>query len=504
LARAAGGGCGAPAALRAGTGQRGARGGRWHGRWPAARPGGVRVTRSLFYPRCRAQLEVVFDGRGAANSKPFMLEVDPVEANVGLNGFYEADTWSVDFDARLLPFDPDQLAYCAARIYMWDSQKNLEEADWAIDKNLMIRGVLDDAETQIVGDDNVVKLTGRDYLGLLADTAWDPRDRIPGGQTLVDQVQEIADAAAPKGTRARFQVVWQGEHDPPIVGELHRSSKKKGFHVKEGKNYWDVIWDLCIAHAYVPRVDGTQIIIAEPSTQTKASLEEAPRLIYGQTLTELSIQRKFTRETVPQIVIVAYDPVTGKKIEVKYPEKRNITVQATANRDQARDALGIPLTVKKDEVQYFPAPRGVTDPDALKRYARMQFYRIGRGETTYTMKTSHLLIDDAKTPGVEVNVLGLRPGNAIGVQFDPFNRETPTLRTLAVGQRVEHIEALGYNHEIATFVANNLDRMDLFNQNYYHNRGTLEYSTDEGISIEVEAVNFASEVREVHFAEAAA
>lgn len=457
------------------------------------------MTRSVFYPRCRAQIEVVMDGRGAPNSKPFLIEVDPRSATVSLNGYYEADTWSLEFDARLLPFDPDQIAYCAAHIYMWDSQKNLERGEWAIDENKMVSGLLDDAETDVVGEDNIVRLTGRDYTAILADPEWDPKNKVRAapGSLLTDVIQSIADEAAPEGTRARFEVVWESDNPIPKFGRTLRSTKKKGLWVKPGKTYWDVIWDTCIQHAYVPRIEGSRIIISDPATQTRQSLTDSPRLVYGKTLTRLGVRRKFSREKVPQIIIVAHNPVTGKKIEVKYPEKRNIVVNATANRN-AVDALGIPLAVKKDEQMRFPAPKGIIDPEALKRYARMRFYHLGRGETTYTFETSHLYVDAPK--GGEINLLRLRPGNAIGVAFEPFNREH--LRAMEVGQRINHIQNLGYHLNIATFVANNIDRMELFKQDYYYNRGDISFSLDAGIEISIEAVNFASEVREINFAEA--
>ncbi len=448
--------------------------------------------RSFFKPRCGAQVEVVFDGRGSTNSKPFYLEIEPRNASVGLNGFYEADTWSMDFDAKILPFDPDQVAYAAARIYMWDDE--VRQGEWAIDDNLMVDGLVDDIETEIVGEDNMVSFSGRDNTGLLADPEWNPKDKVPAGDTLDVVVQGIADAAAPEGTRARFEVVWAGQEPPPSCGGLGRSTKKKGLWVKPGKTYWDVIWDLCIQHAYVPHIEGSQIIITEPITQTIQTLDATPSLVYGKSLTGLTVRRKFGHEKVPQIVLVAWDPVTKKKIEVKYPKKRNIDVQATANRN-AQDAKGIKLTVKKDEQMFFPAPKGVTDEKALERYARMRFYHLGRGETTYEVTTNHLWIPGQT--GGEVNLLRLRPGAAIGVKFDPFLQDN--LRRMTYGERVDHIISRGYHQEVANFVAGNIDRMELFNQHYYYNRGDVSYDIDDGIEIKIEAVNFASEVREINF-----
>lgn len=462
-------------------------------------------------------MEVVFDGRGAKNSEPIYIECNPRSANVGLNGFYEADTWDMEFESKILPFDPDQIAYCAVHIYMWDSQKNLEgsttdlvaSSEWSVEGNLMVKGLVDDIQSKVVGEETYVKFTGRDYTALLADAEWDPRHNVKSGRPLDETVQEIADQAAPEGTRARFAVEWRGEESPPICGGLHRSTKKKGMWMKPGKSYWDVIWDLCIQHAYVVHIEGSMIVIDEPVTQTIQTLRKIPRLVYGQHLTGLEIKRKFARETVPQIVIVSYDPQTGKRRETKYPPKTNSEFKVTATKDtKARDALGIPLVAKKDEQMFFPPPEGVTDPDALKRYARMRFYHLGRGETSYTITTSHiwipapgnLLTYTGLSVGSEINLLQLRPGAAIGVHFEPFHEST-VREIKEVGERIEYITSLGYQPKVANFIAHNLERMDLFKQNYYFNRGQVSFSTEEGIEIEIEAINFAGEVQSIQFAE---
>lgn len=450
------------------------------------------MVRSVFRPRCRVQLEVVFDGRGAPNSRPLLIEIDPRSAKVSLNGYYEADTFEIEVDTRAFPFDPDQVAYAVAKIFMWDASIGFGE--WAIDANEMIRGLVDDIDGNQVSMDNVVKITGRDYTAVLIDSKWDPRKSVSSGGRLDEAIQAIADEAAPKGTRARFKVVWAGEDDPPQVGSLHREAKSKKLWIKAGKGYWDVIWDICLQHAYVPRVVGSTIFIGEPRSETRRSLTQSPRLVYGRNLTEMSLKRKFAREIVPQIVVTAWDPKTLERIEVTYPKERNIVVGETGSTD----ALGIPLTVKKDEQEFYPAPKGITDRDALLRYARMRFYHLGRGETVYKMKTSHLYVDSA-IPGQEDSLLVLRPGDAVGIHFDPFNQEM--LRALDVGQRRAHILSLGYNEQIANFVSDNASRLELFKQDYYYNRGEISYSIDEGIEIEIEAMNFASEVREVVFAE---
>lgn len=458
------------------------------------------MTRSSFSPRCKLLMSVVFDGRGAPNSKPLMLEVAPRTCSIAMNGYHEGSTWNADIEARVLPFDPDQVASIAVRIYMWDSEGD-ENREWALEKYEMLRGLVDENEAIVVGDDNIVRFTGRDYIGLL-DVPWDPKRIPPNGIPLDEAVQEIADNAAPPGTHARFQVVWAAEGDPRDALGIKRSTKKKGDWVKPGKSTWDVIYDLCIASGFIVYVKGSQIIITDPQTQTKDSLDQAPKLAYGKHLLKLEVKRKFGREKVPQIVISAYDPTTGAQFEVIYPEKRNVIVDALGRPNITTVINGI--AVKKDEQLYFPAPKGIYNRDALLRYAKMRFYHLGRGESTYKFTTRHLKIPKIQSSAFEsllpeYDMLQLRPGNPIGILFDPFNREH--LRALTVGARTQHLIALGYRAAIASFIASNLESINQYQQPYYANKIVFDYDEQEGLEVGVTAMNFASQLREVHFAD---
>lgn len=459
------------------------------------------MTTSVFRPRCKAQLSITLDDRRVDNTdkdaaqrkarRSVLVEVTPKSANVSLNGYHEGATWNMEFDARSLPFDPDQVTSVAAWIYMWDSGGD-DTVEWATPDKLMLEGITDDADGVLIGDSNMVKLVGRDYTSVL-DLEWNPKDNVEVGDALDVVVQRIADKAAPVGTRARFTVKWEADEDPPRSGGLHRSTKKKGLWIKQGKTYWEVIYDLVTQHGFIVYVRGRDIVVTDPKTQTAQSLATAPRLAYGVHLTRLRVKRKFARERVPQVVLVAWDPDTGQEIQVEYPEKRNVIVDG--------------LAVKKDERMYFPAPKGIIDRDTLKRYARMRFYHLGRGESTYDIETAMLSVeagapsnDQLATASATVDLLRLRTGDPIGIKFDPFNREH--LRKLTTEMRVAHLEALGYAPSIAEFVAANVEQLTQYTQPYYSNKLKFDYDEDEGITIAVTAVNFASQLREIHYADA--
>jgi hypothetical protein len=434
------------------------------------------VTRSGFWPRCRAGLSVVFDGRGGGDSSPLLVEAAPRAATVSRNGIHDADTWSLDFDLRALPFDPDFVRSIAVVIYMWNADDATDDGrEWAVPEYEMIRGLADDAGFKL--DDRTFHMEGRDYTGLLIDVEWDAKKRVPSGGLLTETIQAIADAAAPPNTRARFEVEW-GSLDPvPRVGAARRSTKRKGLWVKPGTTTWEVIYNMAISHGYVARVVGQEIRITDLRIQTRESVQSAARLIYGRTLETLDVNRKLTRERVPQVRVTAYDAAAGKAIEVLYPAKG--------------DTVTTGLGTKRNEVTTLPAPPGITDRDTLKRYARARYADMARSEAVYKASTFHLVSGD-EFDG-ESDLLRLDNADPIAIKYDAWNREL--LRQLSEEQRVEHLMALGYSESVSATIASHLELADQFRQPYYIRSATFDFDVDQGIEISVAAVNYAYESR---------
>jgi hypothetical protein len=434
------------------------------------------MTRSVFYPRCGALLSVVFDGHGAPNSKPLVVEARPKTCSVNRNGYHEADTWSAEFDARALPFDPDLIASLAIRIYMWDAGTKGED-NWAVEDNEMVRGLADEPELEYSSGQGVFRASGRDYTGVL-DPQWDPKKKLPAGKPLDETVQLMADLAAPAGTSARFTVDWQSNRPKPIVGAAQRSTKRKGLWVKPGTTYWDLIYSTVLNHGFIAYVRESTIVITDARTQTKASLAKAVQLAHGRDLMSLKVARNLAREQVPQIRIRTIDPKTKKRIDVVYPDKRN----------KPKTAIG----TTKDEYLDLPSPNGIVDRDTMLEFAKMRFDFMGRAEATYSFTTRHLSVEDST--GSEADMLRLQAGDPVAIKFDAFNAEL--WRQLESGERIEHLLNLGYSNSIAAFIANNSERITQFRQPYYTRQVSYEWSNDDGLGISVEAVNYVSESRE--------
>lgn len=431
---------------------------------------------AVWYPRCEAQLEVVFDGRGVPDTSPLLIDARPKTATVTRNGYAEADTWSMEFDARALPIDPDLIRGCAVAIFMFSAASLDDHREYAVPEHRMIIGLVDEASLDLSADGQVVRLEGRDATALLLDQEWDPRDRIPSGRPLDDTIRQIADQAVPPGGRFHFQILYESDDrwQPPIVGSTRRSTKKKGLWVEPGKTYWDLIYQLALSSGFIVFVRDDTIVITDPRTQTSKSLETAPKMAYGRNLQSLKVTRRLGKEMVPQITIRTYDPRTRKPVEVVYP----------ARHDKPKTGLG----TTKDETLLLPAPDGVFDKSDLRHYAKTRYDTMARAEAAYSFETKHLTGLDN-----DFDLFSLDAGTPMYLGFDPFNAEQ--MRVLSAAARAEHIRSLGYSDAVAEFLGGHWDRLEQFTQPYYIQSATFAWSNTDGLTISGEAANYASEVR---------
>lgn len=432
---------------------------------------------TTYYPRCHALISVVLDGRGAADSRPIFIETRPRSATVNLNGYNEADTWELEFDARVLPIDPDLIRTAAARVYMLHASSLADRVDWARQEYEMVVGLADSVDLEMSSSGQFVRMDGRDYTALLLDREWDPRDRIPAGRPLDQVVQEIVNDAIPfpAGQPSRtLEVAWEGAGPPPITGVHHRQSKKKGYWVKPGKETWTVIYELCLRHGYISYIEGDRLIITEPRVQTAKSLADAPRLVYGTNLASVSISRRLGKERVPQVIASSIDPTSGRVIEVRYPERHQAPTTGIGTR--------------KDERLRVTAPRGITDRQTLERFARTYYENKARSETSYTFGTKYLEDVDRR------DLLEIRGGKPVAFEWDAFNAEQ--MRQLSPAERFRHLRSVGYSEAVALVVSQRFEDLDRTRQAYYVKTGRFTIDNDAGLTVEAEAVNYSFVPRE--------
>jgi hypothetical protein len=431
----------------------------------------------IYWPQCRAILSVVFDGFGGGDSEPTIVQVIPRDAQVYLNGYKEADTFELTFDAKALPFSPDLVRAMAVEVYMFDAGSvNPPVEAFATDANLLLAGLVDNADIELGPDGRRFSCDGRDYTALLLDKQWDPRKTVPVGRTLTAAVQELVDdAVGSKKHGGRTLVVeYVSDAAEPVVGAQSTTKTKKiGRPVKDGSNVWDVIYRMCLREGLIVFVRGFSVVITNPQTLTLQNANRTRKVAYGRNLRTLKVERKLGKEKVPQVLVTSYSSKARTAIEAKFPE--------------VKDHVTTGIGTNKDETQRFVV-HGVDDVGTLKKIAETMYNNLARGEAKLHFTTKSL------TDLADASLLSLRAGDPVGVGFDPFN--DAILNALTPEGRYQALVEMGYSPAVSQLVAREYDKIEQFRQPFYTKEVNVTWSHKEGISLDVEAINFVAADRD--------
>lgn len=456
---------------------------------------------ALYYPQARINLSVVFDGFGGPDKPLTFEDILPRGFTVSLNSYKEADTFEVNFSSKFFPFSPDSIRSCAVEIYTYQAPDATAPFVYT-PENLLVTGLVDAGTLAQGRDGGVVTFEGRDYTGLLLDRAWDPTEsghkgRIPVGRPLAEVVQQLVDEAVNADEIGRTLTVrfLDGEVSPTTgrlgkvvtqaketvkVGESKGRRKKRGVPVKADSNYWDVIYKLCMSYGFIVFVKGFDVIISRPHVLQADAQDKIHRVAYGRNLESLESERKLSRESTPQIRVRSYDETTKRAIEGRFPE----------GKDQVITGVG----TRKEEYKVMTYS-GVTDEKQLKEIARTAYYTIARGEGVVRFKTKHL--KDLPDPlGVQRDFLQLRAGDAVRIEWDAFNAEEMLNDKATPASKAAALAALGYAPAVAAVVAAQFEKLAYFRQPFYTKEIRVQWDKDQGMSFEVEAMNFINPARD--------
>lgn len=480
-----------------------------------------------FYPECRVNLSVVFDGFGGKDTPQVIEDIIPLSCSVNLNSYKEADTWEITFDAQRFPFSPELIRSAAVEIYLYqredltvdpfyvdiptptftvtgilDYSRAFNESDLNRREKLVVTGLVDDIALRQDEQGGIVSMSGRDYTALLLEREWDPtesgkRGRIPDGP-LDEVVQKLVDEAVNADEIGRtlevafidYEIVPSTENvaktvtqkkvkiKSPPTGKSRSKKKSRGVAVKADSNYWDVIYKLCMSYGFICFVQGFTVYIAKPHVLNadQEALWGYWRVAYGRNLESLEVDRKLSKEAVPQIRVRSFDPKSKIAIEGRFPkDKENIVVTGVGT--------------KKEEYRVYTVP-DITDANTLKEIARSVYYTIARGEGSIKFRTPALMDLDNR------DLLRMRAGDAVSIVWDAFDAKIMTSDKLGTDQKIAALLAQGYKIDVARLVAEQYDKLDYFNRNFYVRNVRYDWSSDQGVTVEVEAVNFVNAQRD--------
>jgi hypothetical protein len=459
---------------------------------------------AIYYPECRINISAVFDGFGGVDEPKVLSDIIPYSVNVHLNSYKEADTWEVTFDAKKFPFSPELLRSAAVEIFLYNKVSQTTPLHWYDTQNLIVTGLVDQATITEDKDGGKVSFSGRDYTALMIDCQWDPAKsgkggRVPDGN-LEEVVQQLVDeATGAERTGRTLQVKLFDTDDEPTITKVDanvlrnkvtipkttksRTRKKRGILVKSDSTYWDVIYKLCLSYGFIVFVKGFEVWITKPHV-LQALAGSQYRVAYGRNLEKLEVERKMSKEAVPQIRVRSYDPKTQTAIEGIFPKEDDIEAQK-GGKDKKGKGGGFltGIGTKREEFKVFTVP-DVKDVKTLNEIARTTYYTLARGEGIIRFATPHLVDTENQ------DLLKIRAGDSIEIKWDAFNSEVMMNSKVTREQKITVLLSLGYSYDVAALVADQYVKLDYFRQPFYVKEANLTWDKDQGCKIDVEAMNF--------------
>lgn len=333
---------------------------------------------------------------------------------------------------------------------------------------LLLAGVVDNWVTEFTKDGGKITITGRDLRSIFIDTPADPSlfQYLRLNQNIRDVVAHIV-AAHPLGGNMKNLVYanpddWDGKIPSPATvngvtrvrlgakGETESpSSMPQG--AASQLSYWDLIVQYCFLVGAMPYFVGYQLRIRPVKSIYDRAKKQGidpihfpspfkgggqravfanggtmqfgiRKFMFGRDIDTYKFERKYTGKQKTQAVrVISHNQdstqrgVSGKIIEVVYPDVKIVRSKAVGGPDPQTNAVAPSGAVTANEVLTYPVA-GITDKKVLLEIAKGLFEDIARGELGGCISTKNL--SSLGGDNMDPDMLRLRPGDPIEVEID--------------------------------------------------------------------------------------
>lgn len=421
---------------------------------------------SLCRPRCIVVMTVTLEPMiptegGPANPawQEVVVQCEPSEVRIVRNAYAEPDTFSFTVEKRRMPFHPKQIKALQVAIKIWDG------IDWTtppVELEPTFQGLADEPDNSESDDGGWFTCSGVDYTSLFTQAMWDPKEHAPSGKPLNVILEALISQVAPGGVMRLAIEPPELAGRMPIVGSMAKVTKKKGLSFKPNTPYWEVMSRLAQLNGFVLFVRGTDVVLSRPREFTEASIDRAPKLVYGENISTLAVKRSLGKERTPTIQVNC-TTVTGKVVNGRYPEKgQKAAVGIGTERDQIKE-----MTVE-----------GISTESEARAYAQNYYEHVAKGEMSMTVETQDMQDRDGN------QMLDVWGGDSVLVDFDAFNRED--LVQMSVPERIAYLQSIGFDggeDGVSAIVANNLERVDAYCGAFRVDEASISFDED-GLSFE--------------------
>ena len=415
--------------------------------------------------------------------------VPPRRIRYESNGTLTADTFEVEIDQALFPLDPRDVVAITVDAHIGDAGSIKGTIDTVSDLNRMILGTVDEISSSIQADSaSTVTLSGRDYAGLLLDEKWQGR-KVELGRKLSEIVEEVKESIPAFAGRMDV-VLFDFDFDPDIPKGKGR--KRAKFTAQPDKNVWEVLVDLGLKVGAIVTVDRDRIVIQPPrNVLSETEGARTPLFVEGRNLKDLKITRKLGKPDAPNILVQAMDPASGAIVEGRYPVDWKAVERATKIKEKTKKTTNVEF---RRFVVRHPAPTvEILNSVAAQVYDFHAREQIEISFSTFDMavtpspvprdidKRLAISTDPGMTPTTQ-----LRNGSALRIRVEPDARNVLE-KAVSQADKERQLEVMGYHREVAAILARGAR---LFDELFFVDKASHEYTSDGGYKLDVTAINF--------------
>ena len=453
-------------------------------------------TPRVYYPRCTVELVLHLetytdDNKAQQEAKTIVFAPRPSNLSIVRNGYNQADSFSMTFDAKDMPISPDVIRAGNTHIQLFDNEGNEQQG---VDNSLPIEkrsgapgarrltfsGVIDDVETNFDSSGQTVTIQGQDFTALFIEKRYvdstqkgknrkNARRRIAGSTELVVFLQQSIKLAA-KGAALNFvnETGLPDDKLPKVGTGGSRTNTRKGFPVKEDASFWDVMTKVAALQGFILYVRNEEVVLARPLKIQKGAKRPLYLLEWGNNIETLNISRKMGKQRTPRVLCKSYDEKTKKTISETYPKsKKQVATTGVGT-------LYNEIVVKKVQ--------GVRDSAQLLRIAENWYNVLARSEQVINLTTKDML------DSVGRDLLKITTGDLVQINFTPFNEEHLS-SFKRVEQKAAFLRSRGLPAKAAQIIAEHTELLADFKRPMYVRSSEFTWDISGGFGMKLEVIN---------------
>ncbi len=455
---------------------------------------------SFYVPQAAMSLRVIWEDFGSDDSvlnKVYVLNPLLRNLEVGINAYYEADTFRCEIDYKSFPFDPRCIRSCGVTIHIEDMKQlykggvlnRIEETE----DNTIFTGFTD--EEKISFDDNrrVVTFEGRDFTSLFIDAAY-TGPPVPLSRAVDKILQDFIDAQ--ESTKGIEIVNLTGEILPTISSWASDLDEKTSVeNPKRKETFWDIMNRIVRQAGLIMYIQKSQLIIDKARNLYESGKNK--QFVYGINLKNLTFKRKLGRHKDFNILVRSIN-FKDKKIETA-------KIPLDSKREDLGGGVEVTLTQldkngkkidppKAAEYIHFNVKDNVSNLQLIaigeSIYEEMSRQQIDGSLKTYEMEVPEAVERDSSTGVVMKTVPFKFSGIKMGTPIEVY-LSTDDLKGIgsvsSQDAKVKFLERRGYETEIARSFAKSLDKIST---PFYTKAVKFNFDQDNGFEMSIEFVNF--------------